>query len=140
MPQINSQTLMKPSNCLIAFVACIFFAGCLQDKYYRTPTGLLYKIVDSTGDSLARMGSTAKVNYIQKAGDTIIESTYEKMPLYYNVMPGFGNRYNPLEVFDYGVRAGDSVIVVQRVDSMLKKHIFEKLPPFLKRTMNGLLI
>lgn len=116
---------------LIVVLSLICLTGC-REKYYRTDTGLLFKIVGTSKDSVAKLGSTAKIHYIQKAGDTIIENNYDKMPLYYPVMPGFGNRYNPLEVFDYGIREGDSIVTIQRVDSMLKKKIFDKLPPFLK--------
>jgi FKBP-type peptidyl-prolyl cis-trans isomerase FkpA len=110
----------------------ISLIGC-RDKYYRTETGLLFKIIGNSKDSIAKIATTAKIHYIQKAGDTIIESTYDKMPLYYMVMPGYGNRYNPLEVFDYGVREGDSIVTIQRVDSMMKKGILDKLPPYLKK-------
>jgi hypothetical protein len=85
-------------------------------------------------DTLAKMGTTAKIHYIQKVGDRVIDQTYELMPLYYTVMPGFGNRYNPLEVFDYGLRKGDSVETIQLVDSMLKKHILKGLPSWMKPT------
>lgn len=65
---------------LIAFLAVICLTGC-REKYFRTDTGLLFKIVGKSKDSIAKIGSTAKIHYIQKAGDTIIESTYDRMPL-----------------------------------------------------------
>jgi hypothetical protein len=46
------------------------------------------------------------------------------------VMPHMSN-YNPLEVFDYGMHQGDSIIVKQRVDSMLAKKIFKKKPEWM---------
>src|ERR1700712_2298264 len=117
------------------FITAFIFSNCNRQTFYRTETGLLYRIVNPPGkDSIARMGNTVKLHYIQKAGDTIIENNYDKMPLYWLVMPGFGNKYNPLEAFDYGLREGDSVVVIQSVDSMLKKHIFDSLPKYLKRS------
>ncbi|HJU46279.1 MAG TPA: FKBP-type peptidyl-prolyl cis-trans isomerase [Chitinophagaceae bacterium] len=117
----------------IAVLPLLCFS-CINDKYYRTKTGLLYKVIPGPvkGDSsFARMGCTVKVNYIQKVGDTVIESTYERMPLYYMVLPGM-SAYNPLEVFDYGINEGDSVVTVQRIDSMIKKNIFKKAAPWMK--------
>src|SRR5688572_17775777 len=122
--------------CLLVLLACMqIFQGCYQDKFYRTETGLLYKVIESKNkDSVAGLGVTAKIHYTQKAGDSVLESTYKLMPLYHMVVPGYGNRYNPLEVFDYGLKEGDSVVTIQRVDSMMRKKIFTKLPAFLKPT------
>ena len=103
--------------------------------YYQTETGLRYRLIRSNNQgALAKMGTTAKIHYVQKVGDRVIDQTYELMPLYYTVMPGYGNRYNPLEVFDYGLRKGDSVETVQSVDSMLKKQILKQLPAWMKPT------
>lgn len=107
----------------------------VSTSYYQTETGLRYRLLNGKSqDTLAKMGTTAKIHYVQKVGDRVIDQTYELMPLYYTVMPGYGNRYNPLEVFDYGLRKGDSVETVQLVDSMLKKHILKELPSWMKPT------
>ncbi|HEY8387638.1 MAG TPA: FKBP-type peptidyl-prolyl cis-trans isomerase [Parasegetibacter sp.] len=111
----------------------IIFSSCNQDKFYKSETGLVFKIYPSKSkDSVARLGSTAKIHFIQRVRDSIIESTYDQMPLYWMVTPGLGNRYNPLEVFDYGLKTGDSVITKQIVDSMQKKGIFKNRPEWMK--------
>ena len=118
----------------ILFGVCLVAVfSCKPDRYYRTETGLLYKIYPGPGkESVISIGQTAKVNYIQRVGDSIIETTYGKMPLYYMIMPG-SSPYNPLEAFDYGLKKGDSVRTIQRVDSMLKKRIFQKMPPWMHK-------
>lgn len=118
---------------IIFFLIAIIIAYCTEDKWYRTPSGLVYKVFPSNNkDSIASFGRTIKVNVIQKAGDTIIQNTYNDMPYYEMIMP-YGNSYNPSATFP-GLKKGDSVIVRQRVDSMLSKKIFEKLPPWLKKS------
>jgi FKBP-type peptidyl-prolyl cis-trans isomerase FkpA len=117
------------------FICSFIFGNCNQETRYHTETGLVYRIVSSPGkDSTARMGNTVKLHYIQKAGDSIMENNFDKMPLYWMVMPHYGNRYNPLETFDYGLKEGDSLVITQRIDSMLKKHILDSLPKYLKPT------
>lgn len=119
---------------LVLFLVLLVY-NTASNTYYQTETGLRYRLIaGNSKEPVAKMGTTAKVHYIQKVGDSIIDQTYELMPLYYTVMPGYGNRYNPLEVFDYGLRKGDSVVTVQLVDSMLKKQILKRLPSWMKPT------
>lgn len=131
-----SSQIPVPRLSLTGLVLTCLFAVCsCTERYHKTDTGLLYRIIrQNDRDSVAGMGTTAKIHYIQKAGDTVIESTYDRMPLYYMVLPGYGNRYNPLEVFDFGLKEGDSVVTIQRIDSMMNKKIFTTLPPYLKPT------
>lgn len=117
---------------LVLLLGLLVYGGFFE-TYYRTDTGLRYKLINSNSkEPVARMGYTAKIHYCQKVGDRIIDQTYDIMPLYYTVMPGYGNRYNPLEVFDYGLRKGDSVVTIQLVDSMMKKHILKHIPSWMK--------
>lgn len=123
--------MVRPLFCLL--LLCGLFS-CQQEKSYTTETGLQYRLFPAKSkDSVARMGQTVKLHYRQQVGDSLIEQTYDRMPLYYTVMPGYGNRYNPLEVFDYGLKKGDSVVTVQLVDSMLRKGIFKTMPAWMKK-------
>jgi hypothetical protein len=116
---------------LLPTIIILTLFSCNRDRYYRTKTGLLYQIQHTdTTQALATMGTTVKVNYTQQVKDSIISTTQDRMPLYYMVMPHMSN-YNPLEVFDYGMHQGDSIIVKQRVDSMLAKKIFQKKPEWM---------
>lgn len=116
------------SICLVG----LLFTACKQTKRYHTDSGLIYTVYTNDKDSIAKMGTTAKIHFIQQAGDSIIDNTYDRMPMYWMVMPGYGNRYNPLEVFDYGIREGDSVITIQLVDSMVSKGILDSIPKWMK--------
>lgn len=112
----------------------MFPSACKQEKRYRTDTGLMYLHYPSdSNDSIARMGTTVKLRIVQKVRDSVIDNNYDKMPLYWMVMPGYGNRYNPLEVFDYGMKEGDSIVTMQLVDSMQRKGIFDSIPSWMKK-------
>lgn len=120
---------MKKSFFLLSTLAVLFLFSCNRPKTYRTETGLLYKIIPSSAkDSIARLGNMLKIHYIQKLKDSLIESTYDKMPIYQMVLPPNAFPYNPLEVIGYGVREGDSVVTIQRLDSMVAKKILTKIP------------
>ena len=120
---------------IFSFLLICFFSACGEPPVKRTQSGLLFRVFPSGySDPFARMGQTVKLHYTQKVGDRVIETTRDKMPLYYLVMPGFTNHYNPLEVLDYGLKKGDSVITIQRIDSMLHKKIFASLPPWMDST------
>lgn len=61
--------MFKRITIIIACFQC-FLTGCVNDKYYRTETGLLYKVLNvHNKNSIARIGQTVKLNYLQKVGD-----------------------------------------------------------------------
>ncbi|HJV20367.1 MAG TPA: hypothetical protein VJ552_10855 [Sediminibacterium sp.] len=118
---------------ILVLLSGLLVYSSFPETYYRTDTGLRYRLINGNSRGpVARMGYTAKIHYCQKVGERVIDQTYDIMPLYYTVMPGYGNRYNPLEVFDYGLKKGDSVVTVQLVDSMIRKHILKQIPSWMK--------
>jgi FKBP-type peptidyl-prolyl cis-trans isomerase len=50
------------------------------------------------------------------------------MPYYKDIIPGMVFPYDPMATLIEGAREGDSVVVEQRVDSLLRKGIWKKLP------------
>lgn len=106
--------------------------SCTHSTWKRAKSGLRYRIVGRMpDDSIARRGQTVKLEVTQKVGDSVMETTQGKIPLYFTVNPGT-QHYNPLEVFDYSIHKGDSIITEQLVDSMLKKKIFKDIPKWMK--------
>jgi FKBP-type peptidyl-prolyl cis-trans isomerase len=80
---------------------------------------------------LAGFGSTVKLRYISKIGDSVIDNNYDKLPVYTSVLLPASFGYNPLEVLSYGVREGDSIITTQIVDTMVARAVFPKLTPYM---------
>jgi FKBP-type peptidyl-prolyl cis-trans isomerase len=95
----------------------------------------MYKIFSSTKDSVAKPGNILKINFTIKIGssDSVLQTSVGKSPLF---LPIEGNvpadAYSPLEVFGM-LRNGDSAVIVQMVDTLLKKSPGGQMPPFFKK-------
>jgi FKBP-type peptidyl-prolyl cis-trans isomerase FkpA len=109
----------------------LFLFSC-QTGFEKTESGLEYKIFRHGSGEIAKSGSTVKLHYSQVLRDTVTMTTQGKMPYYKALIPGTIFAYDPFEVLTKGVRAGDSIVVIQRLDSLLKKGRLSKLPPHLK--------
>jgi FKBP-type peptidyl-prolyl cis-trans isomerase len=129
---------MKYNKWFVLSVAAIVFlmTGCSQLDYKKTKTGLLYKII-STKDSkgpVAKNGDVLKFNFIQKTDDTVLRSSYGKLPGYQPISGGNVLPYDPSEIFSM-LRKGDSAVTVLLIDSLISKGILQSqaLPPSMKR-------
>jgi FKBP-type peptidyl-prolyl cis-trans isomerase FkpA len=97
------------------------------------PSGLEYRVFpcSSTGGSsgiVAASGSMVKLRLRVWHADTLVHGGGgSRLPLYQPLIPGLVYPYSPMEAL-FGRRAGDSVVVEQRVDSMLRKGLLRSLP------------
>lgn len=116
-------------------IACLLalplFWSC-QEGYQQTESGLQFKIIQEGSGPVATAGSTIKVHYTQMLHDTVTMTTFGKLPYYRELIPGTIFPYDPFEALTRGVRTGDSVVVIQRMDSLVKKGRLEKLPSHIK--------
>jgi FKBP-type peptidyl-prolyl cis-trans isomerase len=118
------------SAVMIAMLAMA--VSCNSVSYQKTKSGLLYKIFPSDSkDSVAKQGDWLKVQYVNKINDSVLGTSYGKMPGYAQVMAVENAAYDISEIFPL-VKKGDSAIVVMMVDTLLKKNP-AGLPPFMKR-------
>lgn len=123
---------MRKLTALPCIVLSLFLLAACEAGYQRTESGLQYKIVESGTGPASAAGTTVKLHYEQVLHDTVTGSTFGKLPYYKVLIPGTIFPYDPFEVLTKGVRAGDSIVVIQRMDSLLKKGKLERLPPYLK--------
>lgn len=123
---------MRKLTALQCIVLSLFLLVACDAGYKHMESGLQYKVVASGDGPVSAAGSTVKLHYEQVLHDTITVSTFGKLPYYKALIPGTIFPYDPFEVLTKGVRAGDSIIVIQRMDSLMKKSRLEKLPPHLK--------
>jgi FKBP-type peptidyl-prolyl cis-trans isomerase len=119
---------MKYNKWFVSTVAAsvFFMTGCSRLDYKKTKTGLLYKII-STKDSkgpVAKNGDVLKFNFIQKTDDTVMRSSYGKLPGYQPISQGNVLPYDPSEIFSM-LRKGDSAITVLLVDSLISKGLVQ---------------
>ncbi len=117
-------------------VAAVGMASCKNNAdYKKTKSGVMYKIFSDGKDSLVQTGNIMKVNFTIKIGssDSVLQSSVGKTPLFIpmqNDVPA--DAYSPLEVFSM-LRKGDSAVIVQMVDTILKKSQNGQMPPFFKK-------
>ena len=126
---------MKYNLSLLAFLAAVvLIAGCGGLDYKRTKSGLLYKIISSgnSNNPVAKENSYLKFNVVTKLNDSVVYSTYGKMPGYSKVGGAKGADYSPVEIFGM-LRKGDSAITVSMIDTFLKRGMGNQLPPGAKK-------
>lgn len=100
--------------------------------FEKTASGLMYKIITTTKDSVAKEGDVLKIQYTQLINDSVLGSSYSRMPAYAKIRLIPGDAYSPEEIFKL-LRKGDSALVVQLVDSLIKKFPPGQIPPFMKK-------
>jgi FKBP-type peptidyl-prolyl cis-trans isomerase FkpA len=116
-------------------VAVVSFTSCKNNAGYRkTKSGIMYKIFSDGKDSLVKPGNIMKLNFTIKIGssDSVLQTSVGKSPLFVPLQGDVpADAYSPIEVFSM-LRKGDSVVIVQMVDTILKKSQ-QPLPPFFKK-------
>src|SRR5215831_16582409 len=125
---------MKHNNYLLSVLgAVIFLAGCGNMDYKKTKSGLMYKIISSGNSSspVAKVNSYLKFNVVSKLNDSVLYSSYGKLPGYAKVQPDAAD-YSPNEVFGM-LRKGDSAITVSLIDTFIKRGLSAQLPPRAKK-------
>ena len=130
---------MKKVNYVMLVTSVItLMVACGKISYRKTKSGLVYKIFPTNGkDSLLKYGQIAKFQYTVKLNDSLLYSTYGKMPGYAKLTPSEPAPYNLLEILPL-MRKGDSAITVQMIDTLMKRG--DQFPPNAKKgdrmTMN----
>lgn len=113
-------------------LACVaILSACSNTSYKKTSSGLMYKIISTGKAPQVKIGEILKVQYVQKINDSILFDSYGKMPAYAKVDSSVGQQYNPSEIFHL-LHKGDSAVVVQFVDSLMKTNPMG-LPPYMKK-------
>ena len=121
---------------VLMMVAALAFTSCKNNvDYQKTKSGIMYKIFSTSKDSAVKQGNIIKINFAIKIGstDSVFQTNIGKAPVY---VPIEGNvpddAYSPVEVFNK-LHKGDSVVIVQMVDSLTKRNPGGAMPPFFKK-------
>src|SRR5580765_6901096 len=105
--------------------------SCNKISYRKTKSGLVYKIFPSNGkDSLLKSGQIVKFQVMTKLNDSLLYSSYGRVPAYVKLSPMETPSYNLLEILPL-MKKGDSAVTVQMADTLMKKG--EQLPPSSKK-------
>lgn len=123
---------MKRFNYLVWLTAIMVVAvSCNKVSYKKTKSGLMYKMYPSgSKDSVLKAGNVVKFQVKATLNDSVLYTSYGKMPAYWPV--------NPTPVADYSIiellplmKTGDSAVAIQLVDTLLSKG--SQLPQGAKR-------
>lgn len=114
--------------------AAVVFAACNSVSYKKAKSGLLYKIFPSSGkDSLIRSGNVVKFNVLTKYNDSVMYNSIGKMPGFIKFSEDpLNNEYSIAEIMPL-LKKGDSAVVVQLIDTLMKKGLGDQLPPSAKK-------
>lgn len=119
---------------LLLLAVVVLLAGCGNMDYKKTKSGLLYKIISSgsSNGAVAKENGYLKFNVVTKLNDSIMYSSYGKLPGYSKVLPAGKADYSPSEIFGL-LKKGDSAITVSMIDTFLKRGMASQLPPAAKK-------
>lgn len=123
--------MKRVTQSVFFILALAFFAACNSVDYKKTSSGLLYKIYPGKGkDSLIKSGDIVKFHFTRKLNDSVLYTSYGKMPAYAVVDPNPQSAYSPIEILTY-LKKGDSAITMEIVDTLIRRQS-PALPPFAK--------
>ena len=118
---------------IIAMTFAIGLVSCDNLSFKKTKSGLVYKIIPSSSkDSMIKEGNVVKFQFIRKLNDSLIYSSYGKMPGFAQVNTTPETSYSPLEIFPM-LKTGDSAVTVESYDTLLIKGQTGQLPPNAKK-------
>jgi FKBP-type peptidyl-prolyl cis-trans isomerase FkpA len=125
---------MKYKNSfLFLVVAVAMFSSCDSQDFKKTPSGVDYKVISGNSkDSIAKPGDILKFDMVTKLNDSVLYSSYGKLPGYGKVPPDTFRMYSPVEAFSH-VKTGDSLVTIVLYDSLDKKGMAGQMPPNSKK-------
>src|SRR5882757_1197076 len=114
---------------LYALVGMVLMAAvsCTSQEYKKTKSGILYKIISDKKNPVVKKGEFLKVHFAQKIRDSLLYTSEGAVPIYIQV-DSARPVYSPTEIFPL-LRSGDSAVVVQLADTLMKRY-GGQLPPF----------
>src|ERR1043166_4229247 len=118
---------------VITLVFAISVVAC-NINYEKTRSGLVYKIYQGKGGEKPKAGEFAKLNirYILADRDSVLQSTYGKLPLYSPVDTTKQASYTFMEVLPL-MSAGDSAEISISIDSLKSRGLIGDYDPLLVR-------
>jgi FKBP-type peptidyl-prolyl cis-trans isomerase FkpA len=119
---------------LFLLSAIAFVLGSCNMSYEKTKSGLRYKIIKGNKGEKLKPGDIIKFNQVAliPERDTILFTTYGKMPGYVKVDSAKNTSYTIMEVFPL-MSVGDSAVVVLSVDSLKNKGMIQNYDEAFRR-------
>ena len=105
---------------VVCLLAATVLAGCGHSAYKKTSTGLVYEIISDGKGAPVKNGQFLKLDFkVVLNDDSVLQSTFGHIPAY---GPADTTRLNQHSFTDIlpQMRAGDSAVIVQFVDTLKK--------------------
>lgn len=116
----NNLNMTKITSVFLTVFFLAILSACNKGGGYKTtPSGIRYEIVTTGDGPQVKRGEILKFHYIQKLNDSVMFSSFNSIPAYAKV-DSVGPIYSPVEVLSF-LHKGDSVVVVQLADTIMKK-------------------
>lgn len=108
-------------NLFLLFAVALVLGSCNM-SYEKTKSGVRYKIFKGKGGEKLKAGDIIKFNQIGliPERDTVLFTTYGKMPGFVKIDTGASTIYTVMEVMQK-MSVGDSAVVVLSIDSLISK-------------------
>lgn len=100
------------------FLAIAVFASCNKVTYRKTKGGMPYQLFKGKDSQKVKAGDIVKYHVIYKVNDSLIFSSFDKIPTYMPV--GREIPYDISEVWSK-LNVGDSVVATQMMDTFIKR-------------------
>ncbi|WP_121354920.1 FKBP-type peptidyl-prolyl cis-trans isomerase [Flavisolibacter nicotianae] len=104
----------------VAALALVFTA-CKQTDFKKTKEGFPYKVFSSGSGDKVMPGNFVSYHITQKIKDSVLQTSYGNPPMFAGV-PKDSASSNPLAALLIEARKGDSIQVIQPIDSMIRKN------------------
>ncbi|MEJ7768528.1 MAG: FKBP-type peptidyl-prolyl cis-trans isomerase [Chitinophagaceae bacterium] len=112
--------MTKITSFFLLLSSLAMFTSCNSNtSYKKTASGIMYQVASKGDGPLVKKGELLKFHYSQKLNDSLMFSSFSSIPTYAKV-DSVGAIYSPLEVLEF-LHKGDSVIIVQLADTIMKK-------------------
>ncbi len=117
-------------NHLLAVIAIVLVAaGCSDQKFTKTKSGLEYKIIKGSGDKEIKYGNTVKFRAYSYYNDSLMPTPYDSLPQFMEID---SLRLPPDYVTIFkSAKSGDSIVTRIPVDTIMKMN--PNLPDFAKK-------
>ena len=116
---------------IMVMASLAFVMSCNKLSYRKTNSGLAYIIFPGNDkDSTIRDGNVIKLHVISKLNDSVLYSSYDEVPAFWQYRNSERPVYNFMEILPQ-MRKGDSAITIAMVDTLLSKGA--QVPPGAKK-------
>jgi len=118
------------STLILMMAVSVFMYSCSSGSFKKTKSGMLYQIVKNGNGEKLKPGTYVKFHVKTFQKDSLSYNSYGKLPAFMGV-DSIGRPYDLTEVMPL-LSVGDSVIVIQLIDS-IAKFMGGQIPPGFKK-------